>query len=72
VSEFNNKTALVTCGGFGTGRATSVALSICGLNVAVTDINEKTGIETAVHIKSLGNQASFYKLDLNNNDEIKN
>ena len=72
MSEFDNKTAFVTGGGSGIGRATSVALSVCGINVAVADINEKTGIETINHIKSLGNQASFYKLDLNNNKEIKN
>ena len=72
MSEFDNKTAFVTGGGSGIGRATSVALSVCGINVAVADINEKTGIETIDHIKSLGNQASFYKLDLNNNKEIKN
>ena len=72
MSEFDNKTAFVTGGGSGIGRATSVALSVCGVNVAIADINEKTGIETVDHIKSLGNQASFYKLDLNNNKEIKN
>lgn len=72
MSEFKNKTAFVTGGGSGIGRATSVALSVCGVNVAIADINEQTGIETVDHIKSLGNQASFYKLDLNNNKEIKN
>ena len=72
MSEFENKTAFVTGGGSGIGRATSVALSVSGVNVAIADINEQTGIETVDHIKSLGNQASFYKLDLNNNKEIKN
>ena len=72
MSEFDNKIAFVTGGGSGIGRATSVALSVYGANVVVADINEKTGKETVDHIKSLGNQATFYKLDLNNKEEIKN
>jgi len=71
VSDFNKKIAFVTGGGDGIGRATSVALSACGAKVIVTDINEKMGKQTVDQIKSMGNEASFFKMDVSVENEVK-
>ena len=71
MSDFNKKIAFVTGGGDGIGRATSVALSACGAKVIVTDINEKMGKQTVDQIKSMGNEASFYKMDVSVETEVK-
>ncbi len=71
MSNFNKKIAFVTGGGDGIGRATSVALSACGAKVIVTDINEKMGKQTVDQIKSMGNEASFFKMDVSVETEVK-
>jgi len=47
VTDLKNKIALVTGAGSGIGRATSVALSVKGAKVIVTDRNEDSGNNTA-------------------------
>ena len=71
MSNFDKKIAFVTGGGDGIGRATSVALSACGAKVIVTDINEKMGKQTVDQIKSMGNEASFFKMDVSVETEVK-
>ena len=71
MSDFNKKIAFVTGGGDGIGRATSVALSACGAKVIVTDINEKMGKQAVDQIKSMGNEASFFKMDVSVETEVK-
>ena len=71
MSNFDKKIAFVTGGGDGIGRATSVALSACGAKVIVTDINEKMGKQTVDQIKSDGNEASFFKMDVSVESEVK-
>ena len=71
MSNFDKKIAFVTGGGDGIGRATSVALSACGAKVIVTDINEKMGKQTVDQIKSEGNEASFFKMDVSVENEVK-
>ena len=71
MSDFDKKIAFVTRGGDGIGRATSVALSTCGAKVIVTDINEKMGKQTVDQIKSMGNEASFFKMDVSVETEVK-
>ena len=71
MSNFDKKIAFVTGGGDGIGRATSVALSACGARVIVTDINEKMGKQTVDQIKSEGNEASFFKMDVSVETEVK-
>lgn len=71
MTDLKNKIALVTGAGSGIGRATSVALSVKGAKVIVTDRNEDSGNNTAKKIISNGGKAVFHKLDVSNSSEIE-
>lgn len=62
----HGKTAIVTGGGTGIGRAASLLLAKEGAAVLVTDINEKTGQETMRLIQDAGGRAHFVKHDVTN------
>lgn len=57
--DLKGKTALVTGGGRGLGKATAVALAKEGVHVGITGRNEKQLQETVAELKSLGVQASY-------------
>ena len=74
--NLNNKIAVVSgCGsigrGFGNGRAISTLLARQGANVFGTDINEEAGQNTANFIKEEGNDFTFHKVIMSNEDEVK-
>ena len=52
MTDLKNKIALVTGAGSGIGRATSVALSVKGAKVIVTDRNEDSGNNSVENIIS--------------------
>jgi NAD(P)-dependent dehydrogenase (short-subunit alcohol dehydrogenase family) len=56
--------ALVTGGAVGIGRACAVALATAGADVAILDVDEKTGTKTAEEIESLGRESMFVKCDV--------
>ncbi len=64
--EFENKVILVTGAGSGMGRAEAIILAERGAKVWVTDIAEKSALETAETITASGGQAKFQKLDVTN------
>ena len=63
--------AIVTGAASGIGRATASALSVNGLTVIGTDIDEKGGQQTTKIAKELGGKVIFIKTDLTKDEEIE-
>ena len=68
--RFVGKTAVVTGGAAGIGRATSVAFSREGARVAIVDINETAGRETIELIRDAGGRADFFQADVSKSDQV--
>ena len=66
--RFDDKTALVTGGATGIGRATVELLASQGARVLIADVNESTGEALA---ESLGDVAAFCKLDVSSEEAWK-
>lgn len=66
---FNNKTAIVTGGSFGIGRAAAIAFAERGANVVIADYVEDN--ETINHIKNAGGKAVFVKCDVSKASDVK-
>jgi 3-oxoacyl-[acyl-carrier protein] reductase len=70
--DINNKVALVTGGGTGIGRATSIALGGMGVRVAVNYSRSKADAEETVQlIQSAGGTAIALQADVSKNNEVK-
>lgn len=71
MKRFEGKVALVTGGGSGIGRATSLAFANEGATVVIDDINAEGGEETLRLIKSAGGEAIFVKADVSKSAEVE-
>lgn len=71
MKRFEGRVALVTGGGSGIGRATSLAFANEGARVVVDDINVQGGEETLRLIKSAGGDAIFVKADVSKAAEVE-
>ncbi len=69
--SFQNKTAIVTGGASGIGRATAIALSEAGANVVIVDINEEAAYHTLQAIKASGGEAIICVADVTQMEEAK-
>ena len=69
--DLNGKKALVTGAAVGIGRACAMALAKAGADVAIVDIDEKTGSATADDIKAMGRQSFFIKCDVTAKDQVQ-
>jgi NAD(P)-dependent dehydrogenase (short-subunit alcohol dehydrogenase family) len=65
------KSALVTGAAVGIGRGYATALAQAGANVAVVDVDEKTGTKTAEQLKSYGVQSLFIRCDVTKKDDVE-
>ena len=65
------KTALVTGGGSGIGRAVALAFADEGVNVAVADIDESGGKESIRLLEQAGVKALFIQCDVSKGGEVK-
>lgn len=71
MSNFKNKTALITGSGSGIGRATAIAFAENNANVVVSDIDEKGGLETVAMIEKMGQNAIFIKANVAKKAEVQ-
>jgi NAD(P)-dependent dehydrogenase (short-subunit alcohol dehydrogenase family) len=69
MKDLENKSAVVTGGGSGIGRAVAVLYAKEGARVVVSDINEEGGQETVSLIKAEGGKAIFVKADVSKPDD---
>ncbi len=69
--KLDGRAALVTGAGQGIGRVYALALAQAGADVAVADLNERTGRLVAQEIAALGRQAVFVKADVTRAEEVE-
>jgi 2-deoxy-D-gluconate 3-dehydrogenase len=69
--DLTGKTALVTGGGRGIGRAIALALAEAGANVAVTSRTESELVEVANEITNLSRKAYYAPVDVRNKESIQ-
>jgi 3-oxoacyl-[acyl-carrier protein] reductase len=69
--KIKGKSAVVTGGGKGIGRACALALAKEGTNVCINDLDPETGNETLNDIKALGVKGAFVKGDVTKEADIK-
>jgi NAD(P)-dependent dehydrogenase (short-subunit alcohol dehydrogenase family) len=69
--QLAGRTALVTGGGSGLGRAISIGFAQAGARVAVADISMENAIETATLIETQGGDALAERLDVTRRSEVE-
>ncbi len=70
--DFTGKVALITGGGNGIGRASSVAFAKHGAKVVVVDCDKDGGESTAGIIRQQGGQALFVAADVTRSADVRN
>ena len=70
MTQMADKVAIVTGGGSGMGRASSVLFAQEGAAVAVADLNEDGGQQTVAMIEQAGGRASFIHTDTGDESSI--
>ena len=68
--RLSGKTAVITGGAAGIGRATALAFCREGARVAIIDIQKETGEETVRRIRDAGGVADLFVADLTKSDEV--
>jgi NAD(P)-dependent dehydrogenase (short-subunit alcohol dehydrogenase family) len=68
--RFENKTALITGGATGIGRATATAFAANGARVMIGDIDERAEEAVAI-IRQAGGEADFIRTDVTNGDAVR-
>ncbi|SDG63195.1 SDR family NAD(P)-dependent oxidoreductase [Desulfosporosinus hippei] len=67
-----NKTALITGGGTGIGRAIALILAKAGVNIAINySRSEEDAIKTCQEIEQIGVRSLYYKADVSKDEEVR-
>lgn len=69
--SLKNKTAVITGGGSGIGKAISETFAEMGATVHILDMNVEEGSQTASEISAKHKAAFFYKCDVSNYEQIE-
>jgi len=69
--SLKGKTAIITGGGSGIGKAISTTFATQGAHVCIIDFNEDNGNATASEIKKSKGSAHFYQCDVSNQEQIE-
>jgi len=64
------RTAMVTGGGQGIGRALAIALAEAGADVAILDLNPETAEQVADEIRALGRRSLAIRADVTKRDQV--
>src|SRR5699024_3365372 len=68
--QFEGKTAVVTGGGSGIGRAISKKIAASGAHVCLLEYDEESGRAVCDEIKEAGGRGSFYQCDVSDQGEV--
>ncbi len=71
IFSLKGKTAIITGGGSGIGKAISTIFAKQGAHVCILDFNEDNGTNTVKEIEVENGKASFYKCDVSNQTQIE-
>jgi len=71
MNRVKDKTAIVTGGGVGIGRAACRLLGLEGAKVAVTDVHDEDGEKVVQEIAAAGGVAEYWHLDVSRETEVK-
>ena len=69
MKKLQDKTAIITGGSKGIGRSVCLSLSNAGASVLILDVDETNGQNLVDEILSNGHEASFYKMNVANENE---
>jgi len=71
MGRVDEKTAIVTGGALGIGKATAERLAEEGAQVAVTDLKDDEGASVVADIEAAGGTARYWHMDVSDEDEVK-
>ncbi|QTE24556.1 SDR family oxidoreductase [Polaribacter cellanae] len=72
IFSLKEKTAIITGGGSGIGKAISTTFAKQGAHVCILDFNETNGTSTVAEIENMKGSAHFYKCDVSNQEQMEN
>ncbi|MBQ6663400.1 MAG: SDR family oxidoreductase [Firmicutes bacterium] len=72
MGRLEGKVAIVTGSGAGQGKASAIRFAKEGAKVVVADFNEAAGKAVVEEIKANGDEAMFVKVDVSNEESVKN